>query len=173
MAQFIPNYGVPYNEGVKLIKISKIDGNGIDQTNVLSQLQSISFSLPNGTPITYIIVGTQEYLNYFLYHTAVNATDIAGGLQQFALFSPAVANFVSSDYDVTYGLADFPQFSRNFMDVSYGWEGGINTPLNFGLIISGTADRAAVQDSNYSSRAWSNIRYNGSRISSRNFNVPF
>jgi hypothetical protein len=173
MPTTIPNYGVPYNEGVKLIKISKIDGNGIDQTSVLSQLQSISFALPNGTPITYIIVGTQEYLNYFLYFTAVNATNVDSGLQQFALFNPATANFVSSDYDVTYGSADFPQFSRKFMDVSYGWEGGINTPLNFGLIISGTADRAAVQDSNYSSRAWSNIRYNGSRISSQDFNKPF
>jgi len=173
MAQFIPNYGIPYNNGVKLIKISKIDGNNIDQTSVLSQLQSISFALPNGTPITYMIVGTQEYLNYFLYFTAVDATNIAGGLQQFALLSPATANFVSSDYDVTYGSADFPQYSRKLMDVSYGWEGGINTPLNFGLIISGTADRAAVQDSNYTSKAWSNIRYNGSRISSRNFNIPF
>lgn len=173
MPTTIPNYGVPYNEGVKLIKISKIDTNSVDQTNVLSQLQSITLALPNGTPITYIILSTFEYSNYFLYQTAVNATDVGGGFQQFALFSPAVANFVSSDYDTTYGFADFPQFSRKFMDVNYGWEGGINTPLNFGLIISGTADRAAVQDSNYSSRAWSNIRYNGSRVSSRNFNVPF
>jgi hypothetical protein len=40
------------------------------------------------------------------------------------------------------------------------------TPVNFGLIISGTADRAYVQDSNYSSQAWSNIRYNGSKTTS-------
>jgi hypothetical protein len=45
------------------------------------------------------------------------------------------------------------------------------TPVNFGLIISGTADRAYVQDSNYSSRAWSGIRYNGSRTTSYNYNV--
>ena len=172
MQTFVTNYGLNANDGVKLIKISKLDSNGIDQSSVLIQLQSITFSLPNGTPVTYVIVGSQEYTNYFLYFTAVNPTDVSSGLQQFALFSPAVANFVSSDYDVTYGTMDFPQFSKRFMDVNYGWLGGINTPLNFGLIISGTAERAAVQDSNYSSNAWSNIRYNGSRISSRNFNIP-
>jgi hypothetical protein len=50
---------------------------------------------------------------------------------------------------------------------------GIITPSNFELLISGTAAPAAVQDSNYSSKAWSNLRYNGSRASSRNFNKPF
>jgi hypothetical protein len=59
------------------------------------------------------------------------------------------------------------------MDVNYGWKGGINTPLNFGPILDGTAERAAVQDSNYSSLAWSNIRYNGSRQTSRDFNKPY
>jgi len=51
-----------------------------------------------------------------------------------------------------------------WMDVDYSQNP--LTPVNFGLIISGTADRAFVQDSNYSSKAWSNLRYNGSRTNS-------
>jgi hypothetical protein len=84
--------------------------------------------------------------------------------------NPDFLNFEYNDYNALFGNAEIPQFSTNFLDVDYGT--GINTPVNFGLIISGTADPAQVQDSNYSSAAWSNIRYNGSRISSRGFNTP-
>jgi hypothetical protein len=50
------------------------------------------------------------------------------------------------------------------MDVDYSQNPLV--PVNFDLIIAGIADRAFVQDSNYSSKAWSNIRYNGSRTNS-------
>jgi hypothetical protein len=50
---------------------------------------------------------------------------------------------------------------------------GITIPTNFEQLISGSADRAEVQDSNYSSKAWSNLRYNGSRTSSPDFNVSY
>jgi hypothetical protein len=49
----------------------------------------------------------------------------------------------------------------------------ITVPSNFDALIDRVAERAAVQDSNYSSYAWSNIRYRGSRQSSKNFNVSF
>ena len=50
------------------------------------------------------------------------------------------------------------------MDVDYTTD--FAAPVNFDLIISGTADRAQVQDSNYSSYAWSGLRYWGSRYNS-------
>jgi hypothetical protein len=50
---------------------------------------------------------------------------------------------------------------------------GALTPINFDLLISLSASKASIQDSNYSSKAWSNIRYDGSRITSRDFNIPF
>jgi len=50
---------------------------------------------------------------------------------------------------------------------------GITVPSNFDALIDGVAERASVQDSNYSSLAWSNLRYNGSRASSKNFNISF
>jgi len=169
----ILNYGIPQTPGAKLIKISTTDQNGNDLTSILLNLQSVTVKPIGGSPVTYNIISTTQKPSYFLYQVDTNPTDIGGGFEPIAYFNPGVEGFVSSDYDVTYGYADFPQFSSRFMDVDYGWIGGINTPVNFFNIINGTADRAAVQDSNYASYAWSNIRYNGSRVSSRDFNVPF
>ena len=152
----IPNLN---NAGVKMIKIAKVDQDGVDRSDILSTLQSLTIN-SNSVPVTYIIASILDLGNYFLYLTAVNSTEL-NGISSFVYFSPNTPGFIASDYDVTYGVADFPQFSSTFMDVNYG------------LILNGTAERAAVQDSNYDSLAWSNIRYNGSRVSSRDFNVPF
>jgi len=169
----IEDYGIPKNPGAKLIKIATIDGKGNDLTSILLNLQSVTVKPRNGPPVTYNIISTVQKPSYFLYQVDTNPADIGTGFEPIAYFNPGVEGFVSSDYDVTYGYADFPQFSSRFMDVDYGWIGGINTPVNFYTILNGTADRAPVQDSNYASYAWSNIRYNGSRVSSRDFNVPF
>jgi len=72
-------------------------------------------------------------------------------------YNPIINNSVA---DVT---------SVHYMDVDYG--SGITVPYNFDLLISLSASKAPVQDSNYSSKAWSNIRYNGSRHSSVDFNI--
>jgi hypothetical protein len=56
--------------------------------------------------------------------------------------------------------------SNIFMDIDYSQNPLI--PVNQNLLINGSADRAPVQDSNYTSKAWSNIRYNGSRYNSIN-----
>jgi hypothetical protein len=50
------------------------------------------------------------------------------------------------------------------MDVDYSQNPVI--PVNQSLILDESADRAYVQDSNYTSQAWSNIRYNGSKTNS-------
>ena len=39
-------------------------------------------------------------------------------------------------------------------------------PSNLTIILDNSAPRAQIQDSNYDSRAYSNIRYNGSRTNS-------
>ena len=45
------------------------------------------------------------------------------------------------------------------------------TAVNEQSILSGSATRAAVQDSNYTTAGWANSRYKGSRASSPDFNV--
>lgn len=84
------------------------------------------------------------------------------------IFDPEFLDWDYNDYNALFGNAETPQFSSQFMDVDY--TSTFTAPVNFDLIISGTADRAQVQDSNYSSQAWSNIRYNGVRSNSSDFN---
>jgi hypothetical protein len=86
------------------------------------------------------------------------------GSSSLVIFDPDAINFNYNDYNPLLGNAETPQYSTTWMDVDYSQNP--LTPVNFDLIISGTADRAFVQDSNYSSKAWSNLRYNGSRTNS-------
>lgn len=86
------------------------------------------------------------------------------GSSSLVVFNPDQINFDYNDYNPLLDNAETPQYSNVWMDVDYSQNP--LTPVNFGLIISGTADRAFVQDSNYSSKAWSNLRYNGSRTTS-------
>jgi hypothetical protein len=95
----------------------------------------------------------------------------ASGSYNLVVFNPDGRNWDGSDYNVLAGDALEPEHSTKYMDIDYILTS--YTPVNFELIISGTADRAAVQDSNYNSYSWSNIRYNGSRVSSYKFNQPF
>jgi hypothetical protein len=84
------------------------------------------------------------------------------------IFDPEFIDFEYNDYNAIYGNAEVPQFSFQFMDVDYTTD--FTAPINFDLIISGTADRALVQDSNYTSEAWSNLRYNGVKSEAPDFN---
>lgn len=91
-------------------------------------------------------------------------TPLFNGSSSLTIFNPDALNFDYNDYNPLLDNAETPEYSSTFMDIDYSQNP--LTPINFGLIISGTADRAFVQDSNYSSKAWSNLRYNGSRTNS-------
>jgi len=93
---------------------------------------------------------------------------IFNGSSSLIIFDPSSLNFDYNDYNPLLDNAETPQTSNVYMDMDYSQNP--LTPVNFGLIISGTADRAFVQDSNYSSKAWSNIRYNGSKTTSYRIN---
>lgn len=82
------------------------------------------------------------------------------------IFDPEFIDWDYNDYNALFGNAETPQFSSQLMDVDY--TSTFTTPVNFDLIISGTADRAQVQDSNYNSYTWSALRYWGSRYNSFN-----
>jgi len=59
--------------------------------------------------------------------------------------------------------------SVNYEEISYG--NGIVTPVNINLIQQGTANRAQVQDSNYTNTGHVNARYEGTRVTSPDFNI--
>jgi hypothetical protein len=174
------NYGMgTISKGVKYAKISRLDQDGVDRSAYLEQLQSFRLTYSDVGPVEYIITSIQEQTHHYLFGvqtqpiTSSGDTTLPGIVVTYTssfIPNPEFINFEYNDYNALFGNASVPQLSTQFLDVDYG--AGINTPVNFGLIISGTADPAQVQDSNYSSAAWSNIRYNGSRQSSRGFNTP-
>jgi hypothetical protein len=171
MATSAAVYGVANVKGYKMMKISKIF-NGEDISSLLYNLQSITIPSTNFGALTFNIISTYNYSNYFLYYISVVAlsTTATFNAGPSVILSPGVSGFIGNDYDVFYGTVSTPQFSNYIMAPEYGWKGGISTPSNFSLIINGLADRAPIQDSNYASPSWSNVRYDGSRISSFDFN---
>lgn len=82
--------------------------------------------------------------------------------------SPPNSDFNISDDNALLNNATTPRYSNIYQDIDYST--GL-VPTNFNLLISGNADVAPIQDSNYTATGWSNSRYNGSRVSSPDFNI--
>jgi len=87
------------------------------------------------------------------------------------VFEPDFIDFTYNDYNVLLGNADGNNTSNTYLEIDY--VPNSLTPINFAQIIDGVAVPAQIQDSNYASKSWSNIRYNGSRQSAYDFNKPF
>ena len=79
------------------------------------------------------------------------------------------SNFYNSDYNPLINNVEDARLSDRFEEVEY--YPGITTPTNLGVIISGSAIKAAVQDSNYSSKRVINPRYNGVKSTSQYLNT--
>lgn len=169
----VSTYAVADIKGYKMMKISKTLADGTDISDVLVNLQSVTIPSTNYGPLTFNVISTVNYPSYYLYYISVVELDSVAVFNAVpnVILSPGVAGFVGSDDDASYGYIDAPQFHSRVMLPDYGWDGGISTPSNLDLITQGIADRAPFPESNYPSQAWSNIRYNGSRISSADFNV--
>jgi hypothetical protein len=77
-------------------------------------------------------------------------------------------NYYNSDYNPLINNTEGDRLSSKFQDVDYST--GIVTPTNFDLLISGSALKAAVQDSNYTSKRVTLPRYDGSKSTSQHLN---
>jgi len=162
------------------LKINQTSQNSVDCSDLLPYIQNIDFSSFPKTATGQPLYGMQLELGtlwsgIYLYNVIPYYWDMANVFSNGVLgritFSPLGLNFDYSGDNPIINNSVNNVTSTHYMKVDYG--AGIVTPYNFELLISGTADRASVQDSNYSSKSWSNIRYNGSRISSINFNKPY
>jgi hypothetical protein len=121
-------------------------------------LESSSFIIgANGGLTVPISIGTINF-------NITPLTPEFNGSSSLTIFDPYVSNFDYNEYNALINNAEIPQTSVFFMDVDYSQNPVI--PVNQSLILDESADRAYVQDSNYTSQAWSNIRYNGSRTNS-------
>lgn len=149
----------------------------VDLTPQLTQVQQITVPLPttgtsailNITSRTATQSGTTKYF-FFLtdpYSTTyISSPSGSGGL----IFSPSIdaAEFNASPYNVLGGLVETQRQSTYIMDADEHKIGGTGLPvgyvgpINIYKLLSGSADRAKVQDSNYTISGWSNARYRGS-----------
>jgi hypothetical protein len=135
---------------------------------IIPTFSNIDYLLIENDILTFGVYATLPIISPLTVDTfSINLTQaetINPATSSFTIFEPEFIDFEYNDYNAIYGNAEVPQFSFQFMDVDY--TSTYDEPVNFGLIISGTADRAPVQDSNYSSYTWSALRYWGSRYNS-------
>jgi hypothetical protein len=87
------------------------------------------------------------------------------------IFEPYITtpNYYNSDYNPLINNVLDDRLSTVYQDVDYST--GITTPTNFALLISGSALKAAVQDSNYTTKRHILPRYEGSKSTSQYLNV--
>jgi hypothetical protein len=140
-----------------------------DYTNPLFQKgqKMIPVVVINGvTPDTFTWDGKFQIAMRNEINGNVNPSTV--GDSRLTLFEPDGANWDYNDFNPLFNNAEESRLSIQFFDVDY--ESGLTTPLNFIPIISESAVHASVQDSNYASKAWSNLRYNGVRSTSLGFN---
>ena len=78
-------------------------------------------------------------------------------------------NFYYSDFNPIMNNVEDERLSTKYEKIDY--YPGITTPTNFDLIISGSALKASVQDSNYSSKRIINPRYDGVKSTNQYLNV--
>jgi hypothetical protein len=132
--------------------------NGLTNNLNITQSWSESFSTPLG-PLTLIHNSQDEFYNGEFDGTQITVTtqSLNPGFDPSSLdYQPLLNNVLNS------------RSSSLHQDIDYS--SGILTPTNFGLLISGSAPKAPVQDSNYTLLRHTNPRYNGSRSTTQKLN---
>lgn len=184
------------NSGATEITTFTFDGNS---SNGVSRDSYLSSLVPGDTIQIRVRVGSSAY-NYQFTISSLGGI-YAGAYTFFIVPTPVVGQFyldrtnfntvLSWDVDLiwdpqtgqveansdsispTYGNTNDIRLSTTFMDVDYSFGSGSLVPVNLNQIIANTAQRAPVQDSNYTSTGLTNGRYNGTKISSLGFNIPY
>jgi hypothetical protein len=132
--------------------------NGLTNNLNITQSWSESFSTPLG-PLTLIHNSQDEFYNGEFDGTQITVTtqSLNPGFDPSSLdYQPLLNNVLNS------------RSSSLHQDIDYS--SGMLTPTNFDLLISGSALKAPVQDSNYTLLRHINPRYNGSRSTSQKLN---
>ena len=131
----------------------------------------------------YPIQGDQYYIQLTKTNTGVNVNVTSAQLLltqsrvvsasncEPVIFEPYITtpNFYNSDENALLNNVELTRLSTTYQDVDYS--AGITEPVNFDLLISGSAKKAAVQDSNYTLNRHIIPRYNGSKSTSQLLNT--
>lgn len=156
------------------ITIPVLDNTDTDVTQLLQAIQEINITI-NGYNYTFEIESRSQrtalgftYYFFDIIDQEINtlADDTSLLIDQIIFVIPGLQdiNFLGGDYDVLINNVDLNRTSTNIMiSDRYKILGGIGSvnPLNIDAIRNLTAEKAEVQDSNYSITGWTNGRYNG------------
>lgn len=179
-----------YSEDIPLtiygLTIPVVDNNGNDSTQLLLSAQQINITI-NGYNYTFVIQSriskTVTYLSqsvtyYFFEITPVVINSLADDtpiiLSQIVVAIPDATNtiFFGGDYDALLNNVQDNRESANIMVADRykikGGPGSLN-PTNIDDIITLTAQKADIQDSNYSTTGWINGRYEGTPTDSTTY----
>lgn len=77
-------------------------------------------------------------------------------------------NYAISEFNPLINNVDLSPQSVFYYDLDYS--NGMSTPVNLPQVNQGSAEKARINDSNYSRESWNNIRYRGSRVTSPGIN---
>lgn len=137
-----------------------------------SQTISLGWNgLENDTFVFIIEGGFDAYLSDASFQIFQNRVPQNVSCSPITFFEPNIteANFYNSDENALINNVEDNRLSTRYLDVDYST--GILTPTNFNTILSGSAQKSPVQDSNYTLKRHINPRYNGSKTTSLKPNV--
>lgn len=173
------------------LSVPVLDSSGNNLKEYLQQVQQITIPLSTGGNVTLSILSKSESLTttpaglqvgYFMFDVqqvvmpVPSAPIISQGLVALSPFIKSLA-FNSSPYNVLQGFLDKPRTSEFIMKCdrykTAGISGSANYtgPLNINQLLIGSASKAEVQDSYYSSTGWTNSRYEGSKTDKAAYKV--
>jgi hypothetical protein len=176
-----------------IIKVSASITSSLDEvttilyinSNVNGIVASQSYYVPTGTTrsvmtSSYTTVPTIGEYFYLSFSPGAN-TQFTGSYFATQSIAPNISssdlvvlqpyideNFFVSDYNILAGNAVEPRVNSFYMDVDYA--AGVITASNQIAILSGSATRATVQESNYTTAAVINSRYIGKELNSAKLN---
>ncbi len=161
--------------------------NGQNIAAKLAQVQQFTIPMPDGSNLILNI--TNRSLNqspngtayYIFLVTPVTTNSITQTtLSGVIYFSPDINTyeFSISPYNILGGTVEENRESNYAMSADNGTTGGgavpvgYSGPSNINELLSGSAPKAIIQDSNYSISGWSNARYEGSKTNVEDYNSP-
>jgi len=168
-----PVEGVP--PYIQYAKINSVDLASGNNNLTLANVESIVWRGFTFYPIT---ISPRDGGNYYFFEFAPGnsaqflLSDPVTFLNQILVLSPRISDatgpFQNNDYNaiINNAIENRPNSKIQVVDYSTNQ----NIPINLLAILSGSAERASIPDSNYTSLWWDEIRYLGSKNTTDNLN---
>lgn len=159
-------------DGIKNLRIHRNSLEGVDSFNQIPNLSSVYINHSNGLfkyKVDKVLLDPNDSNAFYLNVSTVSTVVPTGSATSEVVFTPySIATFKNSDYDALLSNAVDIRNSRTFVKVEY--DANQLIPSNLTGINARSLPFVNIQDTNYSSDAYSNIRYNGSYLQAQELN---